>query len=310
MDAQARQLLLQIGTQLDAQIFPRVKNGGFVMPGEASRSPKILGVEKKDVERERQGGTWQPGQPGAWRGEPWARTWQSRQPRPAGRPGPAGKTPPVVGAATRAAYEQEISALENVYPGVQVWKREGCVWLLVESRVLPGLRQHALFLVGLSYIRATVRSWAFWEDQFTPPCWIGPRHTNYPDGSICAFEPADGTWYFGDPLVELLDLYTVWSFRHLHFKTIGKWPGSQAVHLPYERLIEIHPDELCGCGNKTAKYAECCRPIDAARDRIRDALDFILWTGWKLRAPPQAVVHFATTKKQVELLDALIHPPT
>jgi hypothetical protein len=187
-----------------------------------------------------------------------------------------------------------------------VWKQEECIWLLVESGVLPGLRQHALFLVGLSYTRATVRSWAFWVDQFSLPSWIGPRHTNYPDGSICAFELSDDTWFFGDPLVELLDLYTVWSLRHLHLQTFGRWPGRQAVHRPYERLIEIHSDELCGCGSETAKYAECCQPRDSASNRIRDVLDYMLWSGWGLRAPPQAAVQFATTRQRVETLNSLI----
>jgi hypothetical protein len=51
MDAQAKQFLLEIGNQLDAGIFPKVKNEGFVMPGEAPRPLPNQGVEKKQCRK-------------------------------------------------------------------------------------------------------------------------------------------------------------------------------------------------------------------------------------------------------------------
>lgn len=179
------------------------------------------------------------------------------------------------------------------------------MWLLVPSRLLPDLRQHALFLVGVSYAGAAVRSWAFWADPLARPAWIGPRHTNFPDGSVCAYEPSDGTWSFGEPLVDLLDLYSVWALRHLHLLTFGRWPGPQAVHRPYERLLEINPEEHCGCG-QDRRYVDCCRDRDLARDRIADAIDFLLWSGGTLRTPPQAVVDFVVSQSEIERLDDLL----
>lgn len=306
MDAQAKQFLLEIGSQLDAGIFPKVKNGGFVMPGESPRPFLNTGVEKSNVERQRWEGPWQPGQSGARRGESWPRSWQSWESRPPGRPGPAGKAAPVVGAPARLAYEQEVTALQTIYPGAQVWMQDERMWLLVPSQLLAGLRQHALFLVGVSYERTAVRSWAFWRDPVVGPAWIGPRHTNYPDGSVCAYEPSDNTWSFGNPLVELLDLYSVWALRHLHLRTFGRWPGAQAVHRPYERLLELNLEEHCGCGSHARSYAECCRPQDLAGDRIRDAIDFMLWSGGGLRTPPRAVTDFAARQRGLDRLNELL----
>jgi hypothetical protein len=186
-----------------------------------------------------------------------------------------------------------------------VWMQDKGMWLLVPSRLLSGLRQHALFLVGVSYGGAAVRSWAFWRDPVVRLAWIGPRHTNYPDGSICAYEPSDDTWIYGDPLVELLDLYSVWAVRHLHLLSFARWPGAQAVHRPYERLLEINAEEHCGCGGP-ASYAECCRPADSASDRIRDAVDFMFWSGGASRSPPRAVVDFAARQGGLDSLNELL----
>lgn len=197
--------------------------------------------------------------------------------------------------------------LQKIYPGVQLWEQEQGVWVLVESGLFPGLRQHAMFLVGVSYLRATVRSWAFWGDPLAAPSWIGPRHTNFPDGSICAFEPTDGTWLFGEPLVALLDLYTVWAVRHLHLRIFGRWPGPQAVHMPYERVLELNADEHCGCGESNRRYGECCRGKDLTRNRIKDAVEFFFWSGGVLRSPPAPVERFVRERQGVEALADWLH---
>lgn len=181
------------------------------------------------------------------------------------------------------------------------------MWLLVESGLLHGLREHAVFLIGVSYLRAAVRSWAFWGDPLATPSWIGPRHTNFPDGSICAFDPADRTWTFGEPIVELLDLYTVWAVRHLHLRVLGRWPGPQAVHMPYERILELNTDELCGCGNSKRRYGECCRGKDLARNRIKDAVEFFFWSGGVLRSPPAPVERFVRERQGIDALAEWLH---
>jgi hypothetical protein len=137
-----------------------------------------------------------------------------------------------------------------------------------------------------------VRTWAFWTGLITTAAWIGPRHTNFPDGSVCAFEPADGTWAFGDSLVDLMDLYTVWVLRHLHLQTVGRWPGYQSVRLPYERILELRPDEFCGCEQSHLLYGGCCRNTDLARDRMADAMNFFFFSQGRLREPPASVLRF------------------
>jgi hypothetical protein len=172
--------------------------------------------------------------------------------------------------------------------------------LLNQSALLSGLRQNAIFLTGACFARGMVRSWGFWGDPLAAPVWIGPRHTNFPDGSICAFEPRDGTWIFGDSLVLLLDLYTVWTLRQLHLQVLGRWPGYQAVAHPYERILELREDEYCGCGRTDRLYGECCRDKDLGRNRIADAVSFFFFSGGRLREPPEAIVQFAREAR---------HPP-
>ena len=304
MDAQAEQLLLDIGIQLDAGIFPRVKNGGFVMPGDPSRPLPNQGEEKRDGKREKREGPRQPLEPGARRRHPgqWP---EAGGPRQAGRPRPAGQAAPVVSALGQ--YEQEVGALQAIYPGVRSWKMPSGLWLAVEAGLLPKLRERVLFLIGVPASLGMVRSWAFWVDPIALPAWIGPRHTNFGDGSVCAFEPADGTWSFGDPLTELVDLYTVWALRHLHLRHTGRWPGPQAVHRSFERLVEIRADERCGCASPRGRYGECCRERDLARDRIADAVDYLAFARWEIRKPLPAAREFVVTgMRNIALLRDLL----
>ena len=181
----------------------------------------------------------------------------------------------------------------EAYPNTRVWYQKEGLWLLTESSLLPGLWQKAVFLTGIPYVRTlAVRSWGFWVGGlYKGPVWIGPRHTNYPDGSVCAFEPADGTWHAGDSMVELLDLYTLWALRHLHLQDFGRWPGHQAVHYAHERIMELKEDEYCGCGKSNKLYGECCRVKDLAGDWVSEATTFNFEMGG-IRKPPDDIVRF------------------
>lgn len=279
LNANTKNQLAEIGRQLDRGIFPEVKNGGFVSPSGSAVFPSALGKEQVDESK----------RPRRSPAEPWAgsRPWQ-------GAPGgtwPSGETAPLVCADEGAPYEAELDAIRIAYPGVEVWRQEGGFWLYVESAILPGLGRRAVFLVGVWTDKRAIRSWAFWGGRAPGYSWIGPRHTNFPDGSICAFEPRDGTWVFGDPLVELLDLYSVWALRHLHYEAIGRWPGPQAVGRAYERLLELADDELCGCGSFVS-YDICCKSSDLKRNRVADAVNFCSFTEWSLRQPPASVLQF------------------
>ena len=282
MQLGARAALERIGHQLDRGIFPTVKNGGIVAPSDSAIS-LTLGEEKFYVDEGRPRENSRAGAP-AWPGSggappPTRGAWQ------------AGQTAPLVCAALQPYPQEELDAVHRAYPGSTAWQEDDGIWLLTESTLLHGLRQAATFLTAISYTSAGVRSWGFWKDAVTPTAWIGPRHTNFPDGSICAFFPDDGTWIPGDPLVELLDLFSVWALRHLHLETFGQWPGSQAPCHPYERLLEFADRDFCTCGSDL-RYGRCCRARDLARNRIADAVNFNLLTRGYDRRPPKAVINF------------------
>lgn len=285
MNPGVRLLLQEIGRQLDQGVFPRVTNGGFVVLSEPA-VPLTLGTENdhESEERQRRPAAGSRSGSAGWQG-------------PSGGSRPPGHATPVVGADLQAQVEDQLSGLHQQYPGAQLWHQDDGVWLLTTSKLLPGLSQYAIFLTGISFPWRMVRSWAFWGHPLSAPVWIGPRHTNFPDGSICAFEPTDGTWALGDSPAKLLDIYTLWAVRHLHLQVLGRWPGRQRVHYPAERLLELRPDEYCGCANGDKLYGECCMSDDLARNRIRDALTFF-WRSGGFREPPHAVTTFVRDLKQ------------
>lgn len=273
-------VLREIGRQLDEDIFPCVKKGGIVAPSEAA-VPTSIWTEEKNYEKSGQRG-------------PETRTWTrpARWERQANGRKPTSKAAPIVCPDLQAKYENELTVVHEAYPGTRVWQQAEGLWLMTESGLLPGLWQKALFLTGIPFVRTlTVRTWGFWMGvPLRYPTWIGPRHTNFPDGSVCAFEPGDCTWNLGDSILELLDLYTLWALRHLHLQVLGRWPGRQVAHHPYERITELREDESCGCGSDKL-YGICCREKNLARDRVIDAVDFNLHTGG-VRMPHDEVVSF------------------
>jgi len=268
------QLLSAIGEQLDADGTVNVVDGGFVVPSTAAAHSSNSGKE-----------TWNVSAKGAGRSatRPRQRTpgWQGTS----GGSWPAGTAAPLVGESVRREYETELSGLELHYPGTQIWRQELGFWLLSRSQLLEGLGRRALFLTGVSFAWPAVRSWGFWGHDLAKPIWIGPRHTNFNDGSICSFELSDQTWTYGRPIVQLLDLQTVWAVRHLHFELFGRWPGRQVAHYAVERVVESVDDELCGCGG-LIRYGMCCKPRDQGCKQVSDAVAFALHT----RRPPAPVM--------------------
>jgi hypothetical protein len=189
------------------------------------------------------------------------------------------------------------------YPRTVCWRQNQGYWLLVESAIFDNFDRAAVFLVGISTEHRIARAWGFWGESGVTRRWIGPRHTNFPDGSICSFVPADGTWLYGDPIIELIDLYTVWAMRHLHLENFGRWPGSQDAIYPFERLAEFHEDEICSCGSQL-RYGKCCRKSDLARNRISDAIVFALRSETKRRQPPAPIVSAALGLRKPPELNA------
>ena len=287
LSSEGRALLQQVGSALDKHRPLRVHDHGLV----AVDMEFIKATPPMENGDERQ----------AKRG-PAAR---SRE-RPARRQGTAGgsRTPgaaPRIVDGLRAAYGGQVSRLAEAYPTLKTFPDGQGLWLLAKSSIISGLAREAAFLVALPYrLGPGPRAWGFWtaagQDQ-----WIGPRHTNLGDGSICAFSPDDGVWSEGGDLRTLLDFYSVWALRHLHLEVFGRWPGKQySLHgfdptvQAFYRQRECKDDELCGCGSETRRYVECCKPADLQCDVIRVGSLFLQQVpgGFMSRQPPPSVVGF------------------
>jgi hypothetical protein len=242
-------LLRRIGDDLDCGIFPVVHNGGRVGLGAAVANTSPGHGAQNERRRREEGSRLEPPAP---RQRAWGRQGSS----------PASATTQVVrnGGLTEDE-ETDLDGASVSYPNMRV--RLAPTGIVLSGALCPirGISRCASLAVYLPLVRETrVRAWAWWTDGV----WIGPRHTNYGDGSICAFEPSDATWNRGRPVVQLIDIYAVWIARHMYLERFGRWPGNQVLHTVHERLSESHPDEWCGCGS-TKSYSQCCYETDRGR---------------------------------------------
>lgn len=304
LSGDARSELRRLGEGLDARQPVRVKDGGIVILDPDSGSTAVQ--EKQDEQ-------WQ----GA--GRPAARSRQGSASRqgPTGGSRPSRPKPRVVG--LTGNYAAQLEDVQRAYPDASVLPDENGIWLLARSRLLSGLAGEAIFLVALPGIPdVEPRGWAFW-DQAGQLDWIGPRHTNMGDGSICAYHPEfDKAWAPGGDLRTLLDLYSVWALRHLHLAVFGRWAGRQYAMPdqagrcdPYYRLVQFEPDELCSCG-LDMKYGNCCRPRDLQLPllAIRRAFE-IRNCGQNIldREPPQGIIDAVTKAPIAPPAIVSIHAP-
>src|SRR5271154_4468920 len=176
--------LRAVGIHLDADRDLTVWRGGIVRPSDLTSTSNSMGEvsdhgserqrqETRSTIRSQQGITRREGPP---RG--------SRPPRP---------TSPLVLGDFAPQYEKEIAALADHYPSVSHFPQDGGIWLRVESALLRGYGGKALLCVSIPYAYRIPRAWAFLRSPVGEYSWVGPRHTNYPDGSICAFHMDDNT---------------------------------------------------------------------------------------------------------------------
>lgn len=277
--------------QLNENVFPNVHNGGVVMPNEAPVVSSALG-ESMEFKYERQSER---------RPATGSRERTARRSRAASRPRPSGKATRLGSCYLEAAYEAQMRDLEVAYPGSHIWREEKGMWLLIQSKIINGLERRATFLIAVPYFENHwPRCWAFWSHDSLHE-WIGPRHTNFPDGSACAFAPQNNVWMPGGNLVELVDLYTVWAFRHLYYEIHKQWPGPQFANSRLYRLWEFQDDELCSCEHGLT-YAQCCKPRDVvqfAQDPKALGAEFLRASGgcnFQDRMPPVAVTDFLNSK--------------
>ena len=198
-------------------------------------------------------------------------------------------------------YKNQLTRLAEAYPTLQPFSDDDGIWLQAESSILSGLARKAIFLVALPYkIGLGPRAWGFWSsgNRFW---WIGPRHTNFLDGSICAFAQIDQVWSEGGDLRRLLDIYSGWTLRHLYLEVCGRWPGKQYALLDADPLVQAFyrrmqckSDELCGCGSNSRRYAECCMPHDLRLNLVQLTTHFKrhIEGGFESRKPPDPIESF------------------
>lgn len=276
-------VLQTIGEELDQGKSPRVGDSGIVMSSEAPALSTFTN-EDQNYDNSRPRRSEAESGEGPTRGQGTSRGQGATR-----RQGSTNTAASVVSSDVSAKYEAELDLVQAAYPGTQIWRQDCGFWLRTEALLLTGLQQKAVFLTGISPQKNAVKSWAFWSYGCIGYQWIGPRHTNFPDGSVCAFEPLDGTWVMGEPLVALFDLYSLWALRHLYLQQFGRWPGPQALAHPYERIMELREDELCGCGTYHKRYGECCSQKDQSLNKISVAVNFLAQVNPE-REPPSIIV--------------------
>ena len=293
-------LVAAVGRELDAGKTPSARNGGVILPGTPSPpsgSPGKEYVYDRSKPRRSESGSWKgpAGRQGASRGH-----------------AEADSAPPDLESTPEATDLESLEALRRAYPGVEVWDESDAVWILTPAKLLPGPRPRVYFITVFPknpqisrrpgrFEPPMPRAWGFWADG----SWIGPRHTNPPDGSICAFEQEDLTWLPGESLVDLMDLYSLWALGQIHLEFFGRWPGHQRNHSLYEQIIECHPSEHCGCKTPKGTYAECCRDDDLRNLRLEDAISFNL----PGRSPPTEVVRFLQERRDPPPVTARMKAP-
>lgn len=283
MTPEARKVLRRIGAELDGHRQVRVRIGGIVTPDTAPA------VETKETENgERQGPTRPAARSRQGSARRQGKTRRSRSPCATAQLGCDD---------LRAYYEAQVVELQQAYPSARVVASdEQGMWFQVESAVLDGIDRSATFLLAVPFERGShPRAWAFWN--FTEgPRWIGPRHTNFPDGSVCAYVPESGAWKLGGRLDALIDLYSVWALRQLHLEVFSRWPGRQFSSHPFYSLAEFKNDELCSCDkhDPPLRYGECCKPdhLELGWQVLKADFEYKAKVRLNDRNPPHAVLGY------------------
>lgn len=179
------------------------------------------------------------------------------------------------------------------------------LWIIVKSNPLGHEGPQVTFVIGYPYSNAIEpRAWAFWKlGDF--PKFVGPRHTNFPDASICAFGPGD--WRRADGVVALADFYSTWVIRQLYLQKFGRWPGRQHGASALYRRTEFSADEWCGCGSGK-RYKECHQEADnsLSEEAAREEHRRVVGSDYCVRRPPLSLMKFARSafKKVPSFRDA------
>lgn len=136
------------------------------------------------------------------------------------------------------------------------------------------------------------KAFAFW--RLSPfPRTVGPRHTNFPDASICAFTDEDDAWRPGENPRTLLNLYAEWLLCHLFLRIERRWPGRQVGLDATYREQEFEICEWCDCGSDK-RYGACHRDADTLEvERLKASGEYVAIPP---RVVPDTIVNFAKSR--------------
>jgi hypothetical protein len=165
------------------------------------------------------------------------------------------------------------------------------LWIIVKSNPLGNDGPQVTFVLGYPYTsKVEPRAWAFSKlGEF--PKFVGPRHTNFPDASICAFGPDD--WNRSDGVAALVDFYSTWLIRQLYLQHFGRWPGRQHGASALYRRTEFSSDEWCGC-DSGKRYGECHEKADRlmSDEEAREEHRRVFKSDYGPRRPPKSLMKF------------------
>lgn len=212
------------------------------------------------------------------------------------RPRPPRQTEPFCSGAIEQAFGAEFRALVQHYEALG-FEDENGLWVVVKSNPLglDGPQTH--FLVAIPFDRrVAARGWAFRKvgrrDGLFPQ-----KHTNFPDGSICAFTRESRAWLPEDGMTALIDHFSLWAAKSMHRTFMGWWPGPQVGYGALYRRREFLGREMCGC-ESGKRYSECHQAHDllVSEDWARQEFKRFFGTAYEDRSAPESILRAAQTR--------------
>lgn len=206
------------------------------------------------------------------------------------------------GEALRQSYLRHLPEILQYYPSAISREVTDGLWVIVQSFPLGRDGPRFWICLFLPYSdKHDPKAFAF--RKISLPRTVGPRHTNFPDASICAFSSPDDAWRPGDSPIVLLNLYAEWLICQMYFRVAGFWPGGQSGLDAVYRQAEFKPGEWCFCDSRL-RYGECHFDADKNEvERLRAKGDLF---DHGPRKVPSAILRFAKSRwKRVPLSSEL-----
>jgi hypothetical protein len=232
-------------------------------------------------------------------------------PPPASAPSTASDAEPAGADGSQALVKRYLGFRPEMllyYPTAHFREVDRGLW--ITTRIYPLGRGGPCYWVCLLLPDSAVfspKAFAFY--RLAPvPRPVGPRHTNFPDGSICAFTDEDDAWRPGDNPKILLNLYAEWLVCYLFLRRERRWPGRQVGFDATYRQCEFNVREWCHCGSG-ARYGTCHYQSDATE--VEELQASGRYEPLPDRVVPNNVIKFAKSRwSKLPDLHRLMHPYT